>query len=60
MNKRSKFVPLLFILQGSPELLEVKMGTEGYSEGSDEKDIDNDQDDVVRYFEYLHSHFPIE
>lgn len=37
-------------LQGSPELLEVKMGTEGYSEGSDEnnRDIDNDQDESIQ------------
>lgn len=34
------------LLQGSPELLEVKMGAEGYSEGSDEnnRDLDNDDD----------------
>ncbi|XP_055326729.1 protein tramtrack, alpha isoform isoform X1 [Sitodiplosis mosellana] len=32
------------IIQGSPELLEVKMGTDGYSDGSDEnnRDIDNE------------------
>lgn len=31
-------------MQGSPELLEVKMGTDGYSDGSDDnnRDIDND------------------
>lgn len=34
----------LFKNQGSPELLEVKMGTDGYSDGSDDnnRDIDND------------------
>jgi len=32
------------IIQGSPELLEVKMGADGYSDGSDDnnRDIDND------------------
>lgn len=31
-------------MQGSPELLEVKMGTDGYSDGSDDnnRDIDNE------------------
>lgn len=37
-------------MQGSPELLEVKMGTDGYSDGSDDnnRDIDNDNSVEVR------------
>lgn len=39
----------LHFQQGSPELLEVKMGAEGFSEGSEDnnRDIDNDQDDSI-------------
>lgn len=38
------FCYYFFLVQGSPELLEVKMGTDGYSDGSDDnnRDIDND------------------
>lgn len=33
------------LVQGSPEMLEVKMGTEGYSDGSEDNNRDLDDDD---------------
>ena len=52
------FLVCLFeFVQGSPELLEVKMGTDGYSDGSDDnnRDIDNENsvevcDNLIFYF----------
>lgn len=34
-------------VQGSPELLEVKMGTDGYSDGSDDNNRDIENDNAV-------------
>lgn len=46
-------------MQGSPELLEVKMGADGYSDGSDDnnRDIDNDNSVEVSVIIYLNIKF---
>lgn len=47
-------------LQGSPELLEVKMNADGYSDGSDEnnRDADNDNSIQVSPSGMIATHFP--
>lgn len=39
---------LLVTNQGSPELLEVKMNADGYSDGSDENNRDADNDNSIQ------------
>lgn len=55
------FFGLFQFVQGSPELLEVKMGTDGYSDGSDDnnRDIDNENSVEVRdnLIFYFHRYF---
>lgn len=41
------------VIQGSPELLEVKMGTDGYSDGSDDNNRDIENDNSVEVSGYL-------